>query len=279
MSDRARERGAPQPTHRIGAGIVFAGGCPRSGLTLLRRFLARHPDILAGPDTAIAPSVAFQWRHFAQSLGSLHKEYFDLEPAAVSAILGRFLEGALRAEHERRIILEKTSVNVAAFEALADMMPHAKFIHVVRDGRDVAASLLQRDWRDPATGHPFAHVSDANAAITYWASLIATGIAAERKLRASGRVLRVRYEDIVLQPEATVTTILNFIGAEWPPSKPLDPPLVDSDYRGMERDSLPLLQGAVTRTRVGRYKTDFPSSLLRQIEESGGPALTALGYL
>ena len=279
MSDNAPEGGDPDPRRRIGAGIVFAGGCPRSGLTLLRRFLARHPRVLAGADTAIAPSVAFQWRHFAQSLSTLHQDFFELAPEDVAGIMGRFLEGSLRADNELRIIVEKTSVNVAAFDALADMMPGAKFIHVVRDGRDVAASLLQRDWRDPATGHPFPHVSDAHAAMSYWASLVATGIAAERKLKASGRILRVAYEDMVSKPAETVRAILKFIGAEWPPSAPLQAPLIDSDYRGMERESLPLMLQPVTAARVGRHRSELTPAVIRDLEASTGPALTALGYI
>jgi hypothetical protein len=279
MSDRANEAGDPQSTPCIGAGIVFADGCPRSGLTLLRRLLAPHPRILAGPDTAIAPSVAFQWRNFARSLGSLHKDYFDLEPSAVSGIMGRFLEGALRTENERRTIVEKTSLNVAAFDSLAEMMPGAKFIHVVRDGRDVAASLLERDWCDPATGQPFAHVSDPKAAITYWSALAAIGLAAEQKLEASGRVIRISYENIVRRPNETHATVLKFIGADWPPGEPLGPPLADSDYRSMERDSLPLLLGEITSVRIGRHTSDLSPAIIRQIEETGRPALTALGYL
>jgi hypothetical protein len=212
-------------------------------------------------------------------LGSLHKDYFDLEPSAVSGIMGRFLEGALRTENERRTIVEKTSLNVAAFDSLAEMMPGAKFIHVVRDGRDVAASLLERDWCDPATGQPFAHVSDPKAAITYWSALAAIGLAAEQKLEASGRVIRISYENIVRRPEQTQEKVFQFIGAEWPAHEPPGPPLADSDYRSMERDSLPLLLGEITSVRIGRHTSDLSPAIIRQIEETGRPALTALGYL
>jgi len=135
MHEDVRPRDRSETLTSTGTGLIFAGGCPRSGLTLLRRLLAQHPGVLAGSDTAIAPSVAFQWRNFAQSLGTLHQEFFDLEPEAVSGIMGRFLEGSLRAENERRIIFEKTSINVAAFEALADMLPGVRSIIAVASGK------------------------------------------------------------------------------------------------------------------------------------------------
>ena len=278
MHEDVRPRDRSETLTSTGTGLIFAGGCPRSGLTLLRRLLAQHPGVLAGSDTAIAPSVAFQWRNFAQSLGTLHQEFFDLEPEAVSGIMGRFLEGSLRAENERRIIFEKTSINVAAFEALADMLPGVKFVHVVRDGRDFAASLLARDWRDPATGHPFAHVSDPKAAIEYWSALVASGLAAEQKLEGTGRLLRVRYEDLVRETDTWLAVIMAFIGADWPCSD-IQPPLADSDYRGMERDSLPFLLAPVSDARVGRHNADLPPAVLARLEEFGAPALKALGYI
>ena len=279
MSDRAGERDHEAPNNPTGAGIVFAGGCPRSGLTLLRKMVAPHPQILAGPDTGIAPSVAFQWKNFAETLGGLHRDHFDLSPGMVAETMGRFLAGALRAESEARIIVEKTSLNVAAFEALADMLPGAKFIHVVRDGRDVVASLLERDWRDPATGAAFAHVTDPAAAIDYWASLIAAGIAAERKLAGAGRMLRLRYEDLAGRPRATLAAVCKFIGAAWPIEGAIPPALENSDYRGMERDSLPMLLGPVTPTQIGRYKKMLSPATQDLITARAGPALTALGYL
>ena len=266
-------------TKQLGAGLVFAGGCPRSGLTLLRKVIARHPRILAGPDTGAAPSIAFQWRNYAQSLGGLHEKYFDLQPDYVAETMGRFLETILRAEGETRIILEKTSLNVAAFEALAVILPAAKFIHVVRDGRDVATSLLERSWRDPATGQPFPHVSDRKAAIDYWAGLVATGLAAENTLEDQGRIFRLRYEDLAVRPEGAMKAVCEFLDIDWPATEPLRPPLANEDYIGLERDSLPMMLGPMTSSRIGRHRRVLQPDVIRQLEDAAKPALTALGYL
>jgi hypothetical protein len=245
---------------------------------LLRRLLAQHPDILAGFDTGVAPSVAFQWRNFATSLGSLHQEFFFLNPKTVSTIMGRMLEGALRAEGEKRIIFEKTSLNIVAFEAIGEMLPGAKFIHVVRDGRDVAASLMSCDWRHNETGRLLPHVSDPVKAIEYWSSLVSAGLAAERKLGQGKRIIRVRYEDLASNPEDTMLKLCEFIGLIPSSEETLCPLLAESDYRGMERDSLPLLLAPLTRSRIHRHKHDFSPEVIRSLEQSAGPVLAALGY-
>ena len=274
-SDQQGEGGEKQ----LGAGLVFAGGCPRSGLTLLRKMIARHPCVLAGPDTGAAPSIALQWRNYAQSLGGLHEKYFDLQPDYVAETMGRFLETILRAEGETRIILEKTSLNVAAFDALATILPGAKFLHVVRDGRDVATSLLERSWRDPATRQPFPHVSDRKAAIGYWAGLVAVGLEAEQKLKPTGRIFRLRYEDLAGRPDSALKTVCEFLDIDWPPAEPLRPPLANEDYTGLERDSLPMMLGPMTSSRIGRHRRVLQPDVIRQLEDAARPALTALGYI
>lgn len=268
----------PDPCVPNGDGIVIAGGCPRSGLTVLRKILATHPRFRTGPDTGAAPAVAFQWREFATNLGNLHRDYFDLDDDAVAAIMGRFLAAILRQDGEPRIVFEKTSLNAVAFEPLARILPAARFIHVVRDGRDVAASLLDRDWTDPRTGAPFAHVADPLAAMTYWTRLAGIGLAGEDALGRDGRILRVRYEDLAADPDAEAARICGFLGVEWPPPE-LAPAPGAADYFGLERESLPALLGPVTTSRIGRWRERFTGEERRALEEIGRGALRALGYM
>ena len=62
---------------------VFLGGCPRSGLTLLRALLSTHPGIYCGSDTVLAPPIVMQWKSFSTSLGQLHSTDFALDSEAV----------------------------------------------------------------------------------------------------------------------------------------------------------------------------------------------------
>ena len=117
------------------------------------------------------------------------------------------------------------------------------------------------------------------AGFTLLEMLIAAGIAAERKLAGAGRMLRLRYEDLAGRPRATLAAVCKFIGAAWPIEGAIPPALENSDYRGMERDSLPMLLGPVTPTQIGRYKKMLSPATQDLITARAGPALTALGYL
>ena len=256
-----------------GAGFVFLGGCPRSGLTLMRRLLSGHSRIHCGPDTGLPVAIAMQWENFATQLGDLHRKDFGLEAEPVRANMARLLTGLIgEAVRERphHLLVEKTSLNILAFEHLGRLLPAARFVHIVRDGRDVAASLLQRDWRGP-DGRRFAHVSDPAAALKYWCDLTGIGLQAEAAL-GPGRVLRLRYEDVVKRPKRSVTALLRFLELEYEPAT-LNYTGRPIELIGLERDSLPLLDAPLTTRRVGcgRALDGLMGEMVRE-------QLRALGY-
>jgi len=256
---------------RLDRQLIFMGGCPRSGMTLLRRLLAMHSRIHCGPDTGLPPSLAMQWNAFASNLGDLHQKDFDLDREAVRANMAELMTGLIAtpikdAPHKR--LVEKTSLNVIAFTALAELMPGARFIHVVRDGRDVAASLLQRDWRNPQ-GQRFPHTTAPAAALKYWTDLTGLGLQADQKL-GSTRILRVRYEDLVRKPKRTLKALLEFIDLGFEkqmfnyPGQPIQ-------LEGMEQDSLPLLNEPLNATRIGAGAalTDLASGKADTVQRLG----------
>jgi hypothetical protein len=240
----------PPATDTSGSRLVFAGGCPRSGLTLLRRMLSPHSRIECGPDTGLAPSIAMQWQAFSQQLGELHARDFDLHADDMRQAMASLLTGLFETPLTRfpdHVLIEKTALNVAVFEQLGRMLPEARFIHVVRDGRDVAASLLERDWAD-AVGTPFPHVTRPDAALKYWSDLVTLGLKAERAL--PGRVLRVPYEELVRRPKATLSAVCEFLDLDYERAL-LHFAGYPIELKGLERDSLPLINKPLTQRRVG----------------------------
>ncbi|BDW99350.1 sulfotransferase family protein [Maricaulis maris] len=257
---------------RDGAGLVFAGGCPRSGLTVLRRLIEPHSRVHCGPDTGLPPSIAMQWQNFARELGPLHARDFDLGTDDMRRTMADLLTGMIGTpldQPEVKVLVEKTTLNVAAFEPLARLLPQARFIHVVRDGRDVANSLLARDWRDPQ-GRPFPHVSDPQAALKYWTDLTGIGLAAERRLH--GRICRVRYEDLVIRPKATITELMTYLGLKFEPAQ-LHYATRTIALHGLELDSAPLINQPLTRRRVGAG-----AALDAQVSPATRQRLMELGY-
>tara|TARA_R110000868_G_scaffold92734_3_gene257274 strand:- start:4035 stop:4853 length:819 start_codon:yes stop_codon:yes gene_type:complete len=234
-----------------GAGFVFLGGCPRSGLTVMRRLLSGHSRIHCGPDTGLPVSIAMQWDNFATQLGDLHEQDFDLNAEEVRGNMASLLTGLIGEPIQgdaARILVEKTSLNILVFERLGRLLPQARFVHIVRDGRDVAASLLERDWRG-ADGRPFAHVSAPGAALKYWCDLTGIGLQAETALGPE-RCLRLRYEDVVKKPKRSVTALLRSLGLEYEAAT-LNYAGQPIELMGLERDSLPLLDEPLTTARIG----------------------------
>ena len=267
----------------LGDGLVFAGGAPRSGLTLLRALASSHPDIAAGPDTNICAPLCAQYNDFATNLGALHRDHFNLPPKTVQQNFAEYIAalfGNAKQPERTKRILEKSALNVLAFEQLHAMLPGAQFIHVVRDGRDVVASLLNRDWRrwrDPVSGAPFAYVSDASAAANYWAGLAGVGFNARQKIGDPARLYELRYERLIDAPVQELQSLCEFLGVPFAPSM-LDFHQVEIELLGIERDSADMLSRPLSGDAIGRYQRDLTSKQLSSVATVAKPVLDAFGY-
>lgn len=102
---------------------------------------------------------------------------------------------------------DKTPTFVLHIRQLAALFPEATFIHVVRDGRDVALSLLEKSW-GPTT------ISDA---ALHWRLHVHRGMQAGRHLER-GRYHEIRYEDLVEDPESGARTLCRIVAVDYDPA-------------------------------------------------------------
>lgn len=256
---------------------VFLGGAPRSGLTLLRALLDGHPHLSAGPDAWIV-SMALAQRDISRTLGRLLEEEFFLEAAALrrafAAVIGTILSGRATAAGKVRTV-EKTPLNVLVFADLASLFPNAKFVHVVRDGRDVVASLLERAWKDPRTGRLLPQCADPAGAGRYWSRLASEGLSAERAL--TDRVMRLSYEDLVRDPKPTLRRLTDFLEEPYT-EEMLNFPSHALALVGMEQDSADGLRKPLHAGQVGRWRRDLDMDAQTALSAAAGAALRELGY-
>jgi len=155
---------------------------------------------------------------------------------------------------------------VRHLDFLAGLFDEARFVHIIRDGRDVALSLLDRPWGP---------VRIAEGA-RYWATRVDRGMSSGRKLGPS-RYLEVRYEDLVADPEAALNGICRFIELDYRPE------MLTYHQRGI--DWMPL-QLRVQHThlleppRVGirDWRKDMAGKDVAMFEAVAGDTLKALGY-
>ena len=205
---------------------VFIVGCPRSGTTLLRMMLDSHPDLAIPPESHFIPKVwALRRRYERDGAAKVERVASDImrthrfkewglpdedvwlrlrsltKPGIAEVIDAFFVAYAERDGKPRWG--DKTPGYSIEMVGIAELFPTARFVHLIRDGRDVAMSIRAN----------FQEVGDIDAALV-WATRVRKGRAQGRSL-GSDRYLEVRYEDLVKDPQNVLTLICDFVDLEY----------------------------------------------------------------
>src|SRR6478609_843574 len=207
----------------------FFVGAPRSGTTLVRAIFNAHPD-MAVPDESNFVSILARGRRrydgsdgFAASLflndlfeqrrfrrWRLSKEdvqiAFDGHPPMDLAEAVRTVFALYARRNGKTRYGDKTPSYVLHVSMLADLFPESRFIHVIRDGRDVALSMLDVDFGPRSIG----------GAAQLWKAHVQAGRDAGHRLGPS-RYQEIRYEDLLEDPETAVTSLCGFIDLPFNP--------------------------------------------------------------
>jgi hypothetical protein len=101
---------------------------------------------------------------------------------------------------------DKTPIYVFHMRAIHELLPEAAFIHLIRDGRDVALSL-EKQWFSPGKG--------VAAQARLWADFVG---AARASAPDVSRYLEVKFEDLILATERTLSRVCDFIEVDFAPS-------------------------------------------------------------
>ncbi|HEY6309413.1 MAG TPA: sulfotransferase [Streptosporangiaceae bacterium] len=222
MADGAGVDGAGRFLTELGSGggpvFVLCGG--RSGSTLLRFVLDAHPDLACPPESdlpALCRHLSSVWSLLAGGVPGVGVEPADLPAVAVAGARAAAdaLVGVYLARRGRRRYCDKTLG--AAWQAglLARIWPEARFVCLYRHPMDVIASGAEAcSWGLSGYGfEPYAAGAAGNTALAlarYWADHAEAILRAEQQL--AGCCLRVRYEDLVADPEGVAGRIFGFLG-------------------------------------------------------------------
>ncbi len=288
--------GAPQIIKVIGAAIGFGhpadsfatgdrsalspivlGGCGRSGTTLLRMMLDSHRRICCGPESSV-------FRRRALNPESL-AERFGFPPAEVQAIYDRarsrpqfideFAALCLQKTGKARWA-EKTPRNISRIAEIFRCFPEARFVHVLRDGRDVACSLRT---------HPRHRVENGKLVpLDTWKPIAGCArrwrddIEGSRPFWGDPRFHTVRYEDLVLDPRPVLEKLMNFLGEPWDEAM-LAHAGAGSPFRDVTRFAQnPEALAAVSTASLSRWQRDLDAKDRRVFKRIAGPLLVELGY-
>lgn len=271
-------RAGPQPRERP----FFVVGCPRSGTTLVREILDNHPRLAVVDESHLVVGLAPRWWTMRRQptvddvLSHPRVQRWDVPRSdLIDQIDGR--DGGEYPDPVRQVFDayarcrrtprwgDKTPGYVTYVRRLARWFPDAQFIHVVRDGREVAASLAERAWGPPSA------VSGA----FWWAWKVRTGRRQGRALGAH-RYVEVRLEDLVENPEATIRAVCEFLG------EPFTPSMLDYHLRFAHRNPVPrdqerhLVRPPTAQLRDWRH--GLPSHHATAVETICHGQLRAFGY-
>lgn len=149
----------------------------------------------------------------------------------------------------------------------ARLFPQAHFIHVIRDGRDVAASNI-------TGGQEWAYKTVEEAAAG-WLGVVER----PHTVAPSGRYLEVRYEDLVGDPRNTLRKVAEFLEIRWDDAllrhSELPHSLFDNPY---DHPSAEATTKALSTAKVGRHKDELSSDQVARFEALAGHELARLGY-
>jgi hypothetical protein len=272
---------------------VFLIGCPRSGTTLLQRMLDSHPLLAVSNDTHFIPKMLDGFEPGSDP--DLTPELIDrtcnyrrirrmgLSDEAKRAAVSKantFSELAseffVQFGKARGKVLagDKTPDYVKHIPLLHCSFPWAKFVHIIRDGRDTALSTLEWAKRGVGPSH-FDLWQDEPVAVCalWWARFVEMGRRDGPRVCAS-QYKEVRLEDLVARPEAELQRIARFLEIPFAPAmltyhegKTRHEPQISSKKRW-----LPPTAG------LRDWRTDMAPRDVELFEALAGDLLSDLGY-
>ena len=288
----------------------FIVGVNRSGTTLLRLMLDAHPQLAIPAETHFVPRLIKRWRRLdaedvpqderrriVVELITSHPRWGDLGigedelRAHLEAISPLGLADVARAVHLVHAHAQgkprwgdKTPRYLRELRRISAALPEARFVHLIRDGRDVAVSLRGVSWG----------TADPAEAAELWSGQILAARREAARLPA-GTYMEVRYEDLVGEPERALRAIADLLDLRW------EPAMLSYHERARERMA-PVMRdrrrrdGTVAVTaaerarqhagvdeppgahRVGRWRSELAAPDRERFEAVAGELLGELGY-
>ena len=278
----------------------FVFGAARSGTTLLRLMLDSHPQLAIPPETHFIPHVARKepsspsaflsvvtgsprWGDWHLDEEELRGSLEALDPFTNGEALRVFYR-AYAARFGKPRWGDKTPAYATHLLLIEELLPEAAFVHLIRDPRDVVASVLSADV-------PWWGTGGAREAAERWRDRVGTARHQGSRCR---HYLEARFEELIHHPEQTLRRMCGFVGLPW------DPEMLAYTERATDRlselGSLPypggkrMAPGSERRalhslttqpplaSRIGTWEKRLSATDVRDIEKVAGDLMTEFGY-
>lgn len=261
---------------------VFIVGCGRSGTTMLGAMLGAGNRCITTPESQFNMDIYRSLTNFdaneALNILQSHRRFkiWELDISERESNLRQYdnhrefiyeivsiYRDKLKPEKEADIWIDHTPANVSKCDMLLETFPEAKIVHIIRDGRAVAASHKKVSWGK----HYMPDMS------SHWFGRVSLGLAAE--LRYPDSVMRVSYEDLVTDTDNTLRKICSFTDIDY-----------SSDMKNGDGFILPiytkhqhrLVGSAPDSSRIESWKRELSKREIEIFEYGAGNMLRMLGY-
>ena len=164
-------------------------------------------------------------------------------------VFGTFINhlfSAYAIKHNKPFWSEKTPSNAVHASFFARCFCNMKLINVIRDGRDVACSLMKVPWG----------MKDPKKALDWWANNLLQAIEVQSDIPKNS-FLNVRYEDIIFRTDKTLKRVMKFLDIDWDDC---------------------LLEFEISSDSIGRYKKELSSDIQEYATKRYGKLLKAFQY-
>jgi hypothetical protein len=286
---------------------LFIIGNPRSGTTMLRLMLACHSEVLIPPECGFIiwlkekfSSWQRQDSHLCEKRSSFIEELFaskkfdtwKLEKNTVEeqivfhqpatyADLCSVVYASYGLSIEKRFSMwgDKNNFHINHMDCLLELYPNARFLHIVRDGRDVACSYREAMAKNSASPYAPKLKTRLSDIANEWFANVMRADSFMTKM-PSRRAITIRYEDLVRDSSKTIEQICDWLGLQFESemlyfhlineSKKLEP---ESTMAWKERTIKP-----ISDETVGRYRLLLTNYELINFGEIAKKALSRFNY-
>lgn len=242
---------------------IFMIGSARSGTTVSVRLFARHPDV---SNLSEAPEIWDPWHY--QDREADH--YWSTERVTAKDARRLHARFAYHRWYEgKERFINKYPRSSLRIDYIRTVFPDAVFVHVIRDGRAVAASMLQRmrrQLRFQGVPMPFEHPpswrelmreNKLEQVALQWRAIV--GHILERRSSLEAHYCEYKYESLCEDPRGVLGEVFRFAGLR-----------VDDEV-------LELLPARLESQNY-KWRQEFTAEQIEMVNRIQGPLLVELGY-
>ena len=273
----------------------FIIGSGRSGNTLLRSMLVRNSNISIPPENGSLCSMFIKYKAISHmpwniivseiiqefkygyrfsdwniNIGDIYKNALSLKgkDRTLASILSIFYENYIKYNNEGGYTWgDKTPPNSFCLFEIERIFPNAKFIHIVRDGRDCVASFVKAGFFE----------SDYKKAAYRWNDALKNCINFSNKINKN-KFYQVKYEDLVENTEAELINICDFLNVNYK-KEMLDNKISTKKINDVtKRKHHKNLLKPINSSSIGKWKSEIDKDNLERVNSIIGKTLNELGY-